>query len=91
MSWNDFFFFSSNNLPDTAEENMRPDYTIDIYKSYKYEYTSLFGEIKTSEATQLQRIKDFYKLAIFCKEEMIKNNLNHILAFQAIGKIHILL
>ncbi|KAI8888565.1 hypothetical protein K501DRAFT_172649, partial [Backusella circina FSU 941] len=71
--------------------NKRPDYTVDIYKSYDYAFTSVFGEGKVEASQEVDLIRDFYRLCLFSKPSVQQYSLDTCLFFQAVGKkLHIL-
>jgi hypothetical protein len=76
----------SNLLPfETATKSKeRPDYVCDKYTNHEYDYSTVYGEIKTSENTSSTN-QDLYRLAYFTKNTIDTNNLGMALAFQAIG------
>jgi hypothetical protein len=86
-----FFNVSSNIIPDEHETH-QPDYKIDIYEAYQYAYTNVFREIKPSKDISATRlIKDFYRVAIFCKDAVEDQfNLENVLGFHFAGIFGIL-
>ncbi|CAO3653171.1 unnamed protein product [Cunninghamella echinulata] len=70
-----------------ATDNKRPDYEVDVYDYYYYLYTKVFGEVKGNQQSWNDRLltKDFYRLCMFGKDSIDKNNLTATIIFQAIG------
>lgn len=75
----------SNLLPcETAtKSNERPDYIRGKYTDHEYDYSTVYGQIKTCENTSNMN-QDLYWLAYFTKNAMNPSNLGMVLAFQAI-------
>ncbi|KAG0163806.1 hypothetical protein DFQ28_011188 [Apophysomyces sp. BC1034] len=63
----------------------RPDYVVEKYDGYDLDYRTCIGEIKTSNTTNSLLVTDFYRVALFCKAEMERHNMDGFLCFQAIG------
>ena len=68
------------------ETNSRPDYFVDnLYHLYERAFTTCFGEFKDDQTARVPALFDFYRHAIFAKEELDKHNLDSIMCFQSIG------
>ncbi|KAI9022720.1 hypothetical protein CLU79DRAFT_750374 [Phycomyces nitens] len=79
----------SNILPCERTEGKskeRPDYICDKYTNQDYDYSTVYGEIKTSENTSNLN-QDLYRLAYFSKNAVDTYNLGMCLSFQAIGTL----
>lgn len=73
----------SNLLPHEQTETKskeRPDYVCDKYKNHEYDYSTLYGEIKTNENTSNLN-QDLYRLAYFTKNAIEMYNLGMCLSF----------
>ncbi|KAG0800416.1 hypothetical protein G6F22_002256 [Rhizopus arrhizus] len=78
----------SNLVPDEQSESNvnRPDYKVDVYQAYKYLYTNVYGEIKASKSISSSLLaNDFCRIAIFCKDALDQQKLNHTIGFQVTG------
>ncbi|KAG0927098.1 hypothetical protein G6F57_014233 [Rhizopus arrhizus] len=79
----------SNLVPDEQSESNvnRPDYKVDVYQAYKYLYTNVYGEIKASKSISSSLLaNDFCRIAVFCKDALDQQKLNHTIGFQVTGK-----
>ncbi|KAI8144979.1 hypothetical protein BJV82DRAFT_512854, partial [Fennellomyces sp. T-0311] len=74
-----------NTTPVEMETYSRPDYFVDQYQQYERAFTTCFGEFKDDRTACVPALFDFYRLAIFAKEELDRHHLDSILCFQAIG------
>ncbi|KAG0735862.1 hypothetical protein G6F57_010181 [Rhizopus arrhizus] len=79
----------SNLFPHEQTETKskeRSDYVCDKYKNHEYDYSTLYGEIKTNENTSNLN-QGLYRLAYFTKNAIEMYNLGMCLSFQAIGTL----
>lgn len=76
----------SNLLPcETATKSKeRPDYIYDKYTNHEYDYSTVYGKIKTGENTSSVN-QNLYRLAYFTKNAIDTNNLEMTQGFQATG------
>ncbi|ORX59543.1 hypothetical protein DM01DRAFT_1333008 [Hesseltinella vesiculosa] len=72
-------------LKSNSSEGRRPDYFVDLYERYQFQDTRCIGEVKLKHIDNILKIKDFYRLAIFAKEELDHHALSDVLCFQTIG------
>jgi hypothetical protein len=66
----------------------RPDYRIDVYSAphYARKYTNSFGEVKPVRCSEIDILKDFYKLALYGKLGLKHSpTIQRILLFRTIG------
>lgn len=76
---------SNKENKNVQNSNKRVDYIVDIYKYYKYCYTSCYGEMKSSSSGVDGQLFDFYRTCIFSKQGSEKQGLNKCLTFYSIG------
>ncbi|CAO3588434.1 unnamed protein product [Absidia cylindrospora] len=74
----------ANVIVTEGDDSRRPDYVVDIYRSYVYHYSSCVGEIKSGQATSTSMVVDFYRLALF-SSNLINSGLDSSLCFLALG------
>lgn len=67
--------------------NKRPDYKVDMYRSYEYQYTNVYDEIKASKDIETGHLDlDFHHVVTFCKNSIDKSSLDTSIGFQVAGK-----
>ncbi|KAG1646691.1 hypothetical protein G6F44_000566 [Rhizopus delemar] len=78
-----------SNLVEELENryNKRPDYKVDMYRSYEYQYTNVYDEIKASKDIETGHLDlDFHHVVTFCKNSIDKSSLDTSIGFQVAGK-----
>ncbi|KAG1057616.1 hypothetical protein G6F43_000566 [Rhizopus delemar] len=71
----------------TSTNTRRPDYKTDVFESYEFAYTTTLGEIKANKDVSLaDKVTDFHRIAIFCKDAIDNFNLSTTIGFQVVGK-----
>ncbi|ORY94974.1 hypothetical protein BCR43DRAFT_338742 [Syncephalastrum racemosum] len=77
----------ANTIPtdEVGDYTSRPDYVVDMYKNYSKAFSTCFGEVKGDATNYKSTAFDFYRLAIFGKNQLDNHGLNKVLLFQSIG------
>ncbi|KAG1441142.1 hypothetical protein G6F56_011616 [Rhizopus delemar] len=71
----------------TSTNTRLPDYKTDVYEPYEFAYTTTFGEIKPNkDVSPTDKVTDFLRIAIFCKDAIDNFNLSTTISFQVVGK-----